>query len=57
MKRLTTEKPKNNVEKTLNLFYIKDKEAWIRGGGLQPEYKDEPLDNFMRRMIRERMEK
>lgn len=57
MKRLTTEKPKDNVENTLNLFYIKDKETWIRGGGLPPEYKDETLDNFMRRMIRERMEK
>lgn len=27
------------------------------GGGPEPEYKDETLDNFMRRMIRERMAK
>jgi hypothetical protein len=57
MKRLTTDKPKDNVENTLNLFYIKDKETWIRGGGMAPEYKDETLDNFVRRMIRERMAK
>lgn len=55
MKRLTTEKPKDNVENTLNLFYIKDKETWIRGGGEPPEYKDETLDNFMRRQIKARM--
>ena len=55
MKRLTTEKPKNNVENTLNLFYIKDKETWIRGGGLPPEYKDDTLDNFMRRQIKVRL--
>lgn len=55
MNRLTTEKPKNNVENTLNLFYIKDKETWIRGGGLPPEYKDDTLDNFMRRQIKARL--
>ena len=55
MKRLTTEKPKDNVENTLNLFYIKDKETWIRGGGTAPEYKDVTLDNFMRRQIKERL--
>ena len=54
MKRLTTEKPKNNVENTLNLFYIKEKETWIRGGGPAPQYKDVTLDDFMRRMIKER---
>ena len=54
MKRLTTEKPKNNVENTLNLFYIKDKETWIRGGGPAPQYKDVSLDDFMRRMIKEK---
>lgn len=55
MNRLTTEKPRGNVENALNLFYIKDKETWIRGGGPAPEYKDEKLDNFMRRMIKEKM--
>ena len=55
MKRLTTEKPKNNVENTLNLFYIKDKETWIRGGGPAPEYRDETLDNVMRRQIKVRL--
>ena len=37
MKRLTTEKPQGNVENALNLFYIKDKETWIRGGGTAQE--------------------
>lgn len=54
MKRLTTEKPQDNVQSTLNLFYIKDKETWIRGGGPAPEYRDVTLDDFMRRMIKEK---
>lgn len=54
MKRLTTDRPEGNVQSTLNLFYIKDKETWIRGGGPAPEYKDVTLDDFMRRMIKER---
>ena len=35
--RLTTDTPKNNLEMALNLFYVKDKEVWVRGavhGGL-----------------------
>ena len=55
MKRLTTEKPKNNVQNTLNLFYIKDRETWIRGGGPAPEYRDVTLDDFMRRQIKARL--
>ena len=54
MKRLTTDRPQDNVENTLNLFYIKDKETWIRGGGPAPEYRDVTLDDFMRRMIKEK---
>ena len=54
MKRLTTDRPQDNVENTLNLFYIKDKETWIRGGGPAPQYKDVSLDDFMRRMIKEK---
>ena len=54
MKRLTTDRPEGNVENTLNLFYIKDRETWIRGGGPAPQYKDVTLDDFMRRMIKER---
>jgi hypothetical protein len=31
--RLTTDTPKNNFEMALNLFYVKDKEVWVRGYG------------------------
>lgn len=31
--RLTTDSPKNNVEMALNLFFVKDKEVWVRGYG------------------------
>lgn len=57
MKRLTTDRPEDNVQSTLNLFYIKNKETWIRGGGPAPQYRDVSLDDFMRRMIKERMAK
>lgn len=33
MERLTTDTPKNNLEMALNLFYVKDKEVWVRGYG------------------------
>ena len=55
MKRLTTDRPEGNVENTLNLFYIKDRETWIRGGGPAPEYRDVTLDDFMRRQIKARL--
>lgn len=48
MKRLTTETPKDNLEAALNLFYIKDHETWVRGGGPGPEYADVSLFNFIR---------
>ena len=33
MYRLTTDNPKDNFEMALNLFYVKDKEVWVRGYG------------------------
>lgn len=54
MKRLTTDRPEDNVQNTLNLFYIRNRETWIRGGGPAPQYKDVSLDDFMRRMIKEK---
>lgn len=48
MKRLTTETPKDNLETALNLFYIKDHETWVRGGGPGPEYADVSLFDFIR---------
>lgn len=55
MKRLTTDRPQDNVENTLNLFYIRNRETWIRGGGPAPEYRDVTLDDFMRRQIKARL--
>ena len=52
MKRLTTDTPKDNVETALNLFYIKDHETWVRGGGPAPDYPDISLDDYMRMLIR-----
>ena len=48
MKRLTTDEPKDNLEADLNLFYIKDHETWVRGGGPGPEYSDVSLFRFVR---------
>lgn len=48
MKRLTTETPEDNLQAALNLFYIKDHETWVRGGGPGPEYADVSLFDFIR---------
>ncbi len=53
MKRLTTDHPQNNTETALNLFYVKDGEAWARGGGEAPNYPDARMYDFARRLIRE----
>lgn len=49
MKRLTTNCPDNNLDSALNLFYIKDSEAWVRGGGDGPDYPDIRLYDFIRK--------
>ena len=49
MKRLTTNYPDNNLDAALNLFYIKDFEAWVRGGGDGPDYPDIRLYDFIRK--------
>lgn len=51
MGRLTTNTPKGNVETALNLFYIKDHETWVRGGGPGPEFRDVSLFDFTRNLI------
>lgn len=51
MKRLTTDTPQNNLESALNLFYAKDGEAWVRGGGPEPDYDDVTLFVYIRRAI------
>lgn len=50
--RLTTDKPEDNVETALNLFYIKDREAFVRGGGPAPDFKDISLNEYTRQLIR-----
>lgn len=52
MKRLTTDNPQDNIETSLNLFYVKDHETWVRGGGTAPEYADVSLFDFTRRLVR-----
>ena len=36
MNRITTDHPSDNIETALNLFYIKNGETWVRGGGPGP---------------------
>ena len=52
MKRLTTDTPKDNIETSLNLFYVKDGWTWIRGGGPAPDYADISLNNFVRMLVK-----
>ena len=49
MKRLTTNCPNSNLEAALNLFYVKDFETWVRGGGDGPDYPDIRLYDFIRK--------
>lgn len=49
MKRLTTNCPDNNLDAALNLFYIKNGETWVRGGGDGPDYPDIRLYDFIRK--------
>lgn len=52
MERLTTDNPRDNIETALNLFYIKDGETWVRGGGDAPGYPDVRLFDYARKLIR-----
>lgn len=52
MKRLTTNCPNNNLDAALNLFYIKDFETWVRGGGDGPDYPDIRLYDFIRKVAK-----
>ena len=49
MERLTTNCPDNNLDAALNLFYVKDCETWVRGGGDGPDYPDIRLYDFIRK--------
>ena len=52
MKRLTTDNPEGNDSAALNLFYIKDQETWVRGGGSAPDYPDVTLNSWIRGIIK-----
>lgn len=47
MNRLTTDDEKSMFY-CFNLFYAKDREIWVRGGGPWPEYKDVTLVQWIR---------
>lgn len=48
MKRLTTDDTES-ILLGLNLFFVKDKEVWIRGGGPDPDYQDCTLTDWINR--------
>ena len=48
MKRLTTDNV-NSILFGLNLFFAKDNEVWIRGGGPDPDYQDCTLTDWINR--------
>lgn len=48
MKRLTTDDV-NSIFFGLNLFFVKDNEVWIRGGGPDPDYQDCTLTDWINR--------
>ena len=48
MKRLTTDDPQNNLSIALNLFYVKNRETMVRGGGPAPDYPDVTLNEYIR---------
>lgn len=48
MKRLTTDDTES-ILFGLNLFFVKDNEIWIRGGGPDPDYQDCTLTDWINR--------
>lgn len=48
MNRLTSN-DKDYIFASLNLFYVKDREVWLRGGGPEPNYDDTTLVELIRR--------
>lgn len=49
MKRLTTD-DSNSILLGLNLFFVKDGEVWVRGGGPEPDYPDCTLVDYIGRV-------
>lgn len=52
MKRLTTDDEKSMFY-CFNLFYAKDNEIWVRGGGPEPAYQDVSLVQWIKRAATE----
>lgn len=48
MKRLTTD-DMMSIFGCFNMFFVKDNEVWIRGGGPEPDYQDCTLVNWIGR--------
>lgn len=46
MERITV----GEINKYINVFYGKNREVWVRGGGPGPEYEDCSLWDFIRRI-------
>lgn len=51
MKRLTTD-DKDHILASLNLFFVKNMEMWVRGGGPEPNYDDTTLVELVQRAAR-----
>lgn len=52
MERLTTDDEKSMFY-CFNLFYAKDNEIWVRGGGPEPDYQDVSLVQWIKRAATE----
>lgn len=52
MNRLTTDNPQNNLQTALNLFFVKDGQAWVRGGGEYPDFRDVTLYDYIRSAVK-----
>lgn len=52
MERLTTDDEKSMFY-CFNLFYVKDNEIWVRGGGPEPDYQDVSLVQWIKRAATE----
>lgn len=50
---LVNDDPQDNVSTALNLFYAKNGETWVRGGGPGPEYEDISLNDYVRLIAKE----
>ena len=51
MKRITTN-DENHILASLNLFYCKDNELWVRHGGPEPDYPDATLVDVIREIAK-----